>query len=145
MIKIRQIYFIFTTVQYNIIIRQSLKHFFQPAYHCVFNFWNDYKPQNEKSNNKKMGMYQLGTQSKVTEVDGEYNVWMIQTENHYFHNKILSLYIIVAMKYIKVMILSQKINRSLNRFSSNFSLCFPKKSFFNWETNYISGLMIFCF
>lgn len=73
MIKIRQIYFIFT-IQYNIIIRQSLKYFFQPAYHCEFKFWNDYKPPNEKNITRKREYRTSWEHSKVTEVDGEYNV-----------------------------------------------------------------------
>lgn len=52
-----------TIVQYNIIIRKSVKHFFQSANHCKFSLWNDHKLQNEMSITRKWECsHQVGTQ-----------------------------------------------------------------------------------
>lgn len=64
--KVTKISHTFTMVQYNILIRQSVKHFFQPVNQCNFSLWNDYRPRNEMTIMRKWERSnQLGTQEQT--------------------------------------------------------------------------------
>lgn len=149
MIKIMQIYFIFTTVQYNIIIRECLKHFFQPAYQCEFSLWNDYRPQNEISITRKR---ECGTSCEHWV---NWQRWMVDIMPGW-HKKGIIIFIIKHTVSIHNYGYTVYQNDSLTKnkiwfFDQTFILILviPLLKLFKdfyWKTNCISGsLTIFCF